>query len=277
MLQVSQLYIYPIKSLGGIRLDNATVTDRGFKYDRRWMLIDHNNRFISQREFAQMALLKTDISDKFLTVTNTSTKTSINIPLIPINKEFTKVNVWDDSCDAVLLSDEIDSWFTAALGMAVRLVYMPDNSHRYIEEKYAQDNEITSFSDAFPFLLIGQSSLDDLNSRLEVSLPINRFRPNIVFTGALPYFEDVMDSFAINGIGFNGAKLCARCVMITIDQQDGSSSKEPTKTLAGYRTKNKKIYFGQNLIHHGVGTISVGDEITLLSTHTDDRFIIPPK
>ncbi len=277
MLQVSQLYIYPIKSLGGMRLDNATVTDRGFKYDRRWMLIDHNNRFISQREFAQMALLKTDISDKFLTVTNTSTKTSINIPLIPINKEFIKVNVWDDSCDAVLLSDEIDSWFTAALGMAVRLVYMPDNSHRYIEEKYAQDNEITSFSDAFPFLLIGQSSLDDLNSRLEVSLPINRFRPNIVFTGALPYFEDVMDSFAINGIGFNGAKLCARCVMITIDQQDGSSSKEPTKTLAGYRTKNKKIYFGQNLIHHGVGTISVGDEITLLSTHTDDRFIIPPK
>jgi uncharacterized protein YcbX len=122
---------------------------------------------------------------------------------------------------------------------------------------------MASFSDGVPFLLIGRSSLDDLNNRLKDPLPINRFRPNIVFTGGQPYQEDIIDSFTINNIAFNGVKLCARCVMITIDQNNASGSKEPTKTLASYRLKNKKIYFGQNLIHSGTGQISVGDELIL--------------
>lgn len=275
MLQISQLYIYPIKSLGGIKLNEATVTDRGFKHDRRWMLIDDHNRFVSQREYAQMALLKTSLTDEFLIVTNTSNKTSINIPLHTVNKQLITVTIWDDNCNAILISNEIDNWFSNALGINLRLVYMPENSHRFIEDKYAANNQITSFSDAFPFLIIGQTSLNDLNDRLAIALPMDRFRPNIVFTGAVPYFEDVMDSFTVNGINFNGAKLCARCNMITIDQDDASASKEPTKTLAKYRTKNKKIYFGQNLIHTGTGAITVGDEITLLTTHTDERFIMP--
>jgi uncharacterized protein YcbX len=277
MLQITELYIYPIKSLGGIKLDSAIVTDRGLKYDRRWMLIDDNNRFISQREFAEMSLLKTSITDKFLVVTNTYNNTLINIDLTPEKKDVITVGLWDDSCIAQPVSNEADAWFSEALNTNVRLVYMPDDSQRFIEADYAVDHEITSFSDAFPFLLIGQSSLNDLNRRLDSPLPINRFRPNIVFTGGKPYFEDIMDKFIVNGIAFNGVKLCARCNIITINQDNAASSKEPTKTLATYRAKNKKIYFGQNLTHAGTGTIAVGDELKLINTHTTERFFIPIK
>jgi len=122
--------------------------------------------------------------------------------------------------------------------------------------------------------MIGQASLDELNSHLEEPLPINRFRPNIVFTGGVPYQEDTMDKFIINNIHFNGVKLCARCNVTTINQEDASKGKEPLKTLAGYRSKNKKIYFGQNVVHTGVGVITVGDELKILSTHNEERFII---
>jgi uncharacterized protein YcbX len=277
MFKISELYIYPIKSLGGIKLDNAVITDRGIKHDRRWMLIDANNRFISQRECAKMALLKTHISADYLTVTNTSDNSSINIPLTPPKKEAIQVTIWDDDCTGQLVDNDIDTWFTNVLGRDIRLVYMPDSTARFTEPAYAPADSITSFSDAYPFLLIGQSSLDDLNNRLNSRLPINRFRPNIVFTGGTPYQEDLMNSFTINNIAFNGVKLCARCIMITIDQTDASIGKEPTKTLASYRAKNNKIYFGQNLVHSGGGTISVGDELAVLSTHTDERFIIPIK
>jgi uncharacterized protein YcbX len=277
MFKISELYIYPVKSLGGIKLDKAVITDRGFKYDRRWMLIDTDNRFISQRECAKMALLKTHISAEYLTVTNTFDYSSINIPLILVQKEVLQVTIWDDTCAGQLVSHDIDDWFTNALGRDIRLVYMPDSTTRYTESAYAPADRITSFSDAYPFLLIGQASLDDLNNRLNSQLPINRFRPNIVFTGGAPYQEDLMNSFTINNIAFNGVKLCARCIMITIDQEDAVIEKEPTKTLASYRAKNNKIYFGQNLVHSGSGTISVGDELTVLSTHTDEWFIIPIK
>jgi uncharacterized protein YcbX len=277
MFKISELYIYPVKSLGGIKLDKAVITDRGIKYDRRWMLIDSDNRFISQRECAKMALLKTHISADYLTVTNTSDNSSINIPLTPVKKEVIQVTIWDDTCTVQLVNDDIDAWFTNVLGRDIRLVYMPDSTARFTEPAYTPADSITSFSDAYPFLIIGQSSLDDLNKRLNRKVPVSRFRPNIVFTGGAPYQEDVMNSFIINNITFNGVKLCARCIMITIDQTDASMGKEPTKTLASYRAKNNKIYFGQNLIHSGSGTISVGDELSILSTHNDERFIIPIK
>ncbi|MES2375620.1 MAG: MOSC N-terminal beta barrel domain-containing protein [Bacteroidota bacterium] len=277
MIKISELYIYPIKSLGGIKLDKAVITDRGFQYDRRWMLIDINNRFISQRECAKMALLKTSISDHSLTVTFTLDNSFIKIPLLPVKKEVIQVTIWDDACAGQLVSDEIDAWFTHVLGINIRLVYMPESTARFTDPGYAPADSITSFSDAYPFLMIGQSSLDDLNKRLNRKLPIDRFRPNIVFTGGTPYQEDIMNGFTINNITFNGVKLCARCVMITIDQADASMEKEPTKTLASYRAKNNKIYFGQNLVHRGSGTISVGDELSVLSTHNNERFIIPEK
>jgi len=140
---------------------------------------------------------------------------------------------------------------------------MPDNTQRRVDGRYAHNKEITSFSDGYPLMLIGQASLDDLNSRLQSPLPMNRFRPNIVFTGGDPFLEDSMKQFEINGVRFFGVKLCARCVITTIDQQTTEKAKEPLKTLSTYRSKNNKIYFGQNLLFHGSGTISIGDAITI--------------
>lgn len=272
MLIVSELYIYPIKSLAGVKVDRAKLTDRGFKYDRRWMLIDDNNRFISQREVAAMALLKVEIESAGLKIS--SPDSFITIPFIPERNEFIKVTIWDDICSAQLVDETADKWFTSILGVSCRLVYMPDESHRKTDVNYTSDGGVTSLSDGYPFLLIGQASLDDLNERLPGQLTMERFRPNIVFKGGTPYQEDIMDEIIINGIVFNGVKLCARCKITTIDPASGIAGKEPLKTLAGYRAKNKKIYFGQNLVHSGIGEISVGDEIAVLSVHREERFLI---
>ncbi|MDB4927212.1 MOSC N-terminal beta barrel domain-containing protein [Mucilaginibacter sp.] len=274
MLRISELYIYPIKSLAGIKVDQALITDRGLEYDRRWMLIDANNRFISQREVAMLAQLNVSISTSFLTVEHMLNHTSINIPLITVKQQLIAVTIWDDTCIAQLVSDEIDNWFTNILGINCRLVYMPDNTKRLTDPQYTNEDSITSFSDAYPFMIIGQSSLNDLNKRLSNAVSMNRFRPNIIFTGGEPYQEDVMNSITINNVNFNGVKLCARCNIISIDQSDASNSKEPAKTLASYRTKNNKIYFGQNLIHSGPGNIAVGDELLVSTVHYEERFII---
>ncbi|RWY54138.1 MOSC domain-containing protein [Mucilaginibacter gilvus] len=274
MLQVSALYIYPIKSLGGIIVDTAILTDRGLQHDRRWMLIDANNRFLSQRENAQMALLKTALSNEGILVTYLPDNTSITIPFLPQSEEMLEVRIWDDTCRAQLVSSHIDDWFSEKLNLLCRLVYMPDNIHRPTDPRYTNKGAITSFSDAYPMLIIGQASLDDLNSRLPDALPMNRFRPNIVFTGGEAYSEDTMKHINVNGIDMHGVKLCARCVMTTIDQENAKKGKEPLKTLAKYRLKNNKIYFGQNLVHTGEGVLSVGDEISVLEAHNEERFFI---
>ncbi|MBS1522987.1 MAG: MOSC domain-containing protein [Bacteroidetes bacterium] len=274
MLRVSQLYIYPIKSLGGIALDKATVTDRGFQYDRRWMLVDYNNQFISQREVHQMALLKPSLTAEGVKVTHSVKQSSYTIPFDTVKNEFAEVTIWDDTCTGQFISDEADEWFSSILEIQCRLVYMPDQSHRITDQRYTSEDSITSFSDAYPFLLIGQSSLDDLNSKLAERLPMNRFRPNIVFTGGEPYEEDLIHTFTIGDITFHGVKLCARCVMTTINQENGVSGKEPLKTLARYRLKNKKIMFGQNLSHEGFGEIKIGDQLKVLKRNFEDRFII---
>ncbi|MDF2432255.1 MAG: uncharacterized protein JWP44_1886 [Mucilaginibacter sp.] len=276
MLKVSQLFVYPIKSLPGIAVNEASVTEKGFEHDRRWMLVDANNRFISQREAPQMTQLLVSIEDIGLRITHRTNDKSITIPFGSISLGRGKFTVWDDTCTGEYVSDEADKWFTNVLGLNCRLVYMPDdNSKRKVDPNYAPENTVTSFSDAYPFLIIGQSSLDDLNSRLPEPLPIDRFRPNIVFTGGEPFEEDLMESFSIAGINFYGVKLCARCVIITINQNSGSKGKEPIKTLASYRSKNNKIYFGQNLVHEGNGKITVGDELHVKSLHKEERFIIP--
>jgi uncharacterized protein YcbX len=263
MLTVSELYIYPVKSLGGIALPAASLTDRGFEYDRRWMLVDENDRFLSQREMAAMAFLKVSLYDGGLLVQNTSKSDSFyQIPFHPLTTETMIVSVWDDSCHAQCVSAEADAWFSEQLGIFCRLVYMPDSTLRQVDESYAHNKEITSFSDGYPLLIIGQASLDDLNGRLSSPLLMDRFRPNIVFTGGLPFQEDDMKEFSIGDIQFFGVKPCARCTITTIDQQSAVKGKEPLKTLSTYRAKNNKIYFGQNLLYQGEGTIRIGDVIT---------------
>jgi uncharacterized protein YcbX len=264
MLTVSELYIYPIKSLGGIALNSATLTDRGFEHDRRWMLVDDNNQFITQREVNAMALLKPQLTEQGLLIQNTRVAgEELLVPFEPTVAGTTIVEVWSNHCCAQQVSAEADAWFSKQLGISCKLMYMPDTTNRFVDGRYAHNKEITSFTDGFPLLLIGQASLDDLNSRLATPLPMNRFRPNVVFTGGTAFEEDSMKQFEINGITFFCVKPCARCVMTTIDQQSGAKAKEPLATLSTYRMKRNKILFGQNLLYKGPGKITVGDTITI--------------
>jgi uncharacterized protein len=277
MLTVSELFIYPIKSLGGISVSSAKVTERGFEYDRRWMLVDLNNRFITQRELPEMALLQAELTPQGLKVFHKENINSqITIPFIQaVNEELT-VQIFEDSCKAVPVSKTADEWFSKMLRVKCRLVYMHNSSKRFVDKRYANNNEITGFSDAYPFLILGQSSLDDLNKRLIHPLPVNRFRPNIVFTGGTPYEEDTMQEFVINKISFYGVKLCSRCAITTVNQDDASKSKEPLKTFASYRQKNNKVYFGQNLLAKGYSSIKVGDQITIIKINQDNNFAAFP-
>ncbi len=267
MYTVSQLFIYPIKSLGGFQVPSAQLTDRGFKHDRRWMLVDEQNQFLTQREYPVMCLLQTSIENNMLKVLDKrDTADYIYVPLVYEVTPTINVKVWDDECQAQEVNEEANKWFSHKLAMPCRLVYMPDISKRRVDERFAKEQEITAFSDGYPLLIIGQASLDDLNSRLPQPLPVDRFRPNIVYTGGTPYAEDSMAHFKINNINFYGVKLCARCNVTTINQQNASKSKEPLKSLAAFRQKNNKIYFGQNLLFHQTGTITAGDAIEVVQT-----------
>ena len=271
MIKVSNLFVYPIKSLGGFECSSSEVTDRGLKYDRRWMLVDENNRFISQREFPPLALLTTQIVNNILTVQHKNdSEIKIEILIDQYSEKTSPVVIWDDTIIANSVNKETDDWFSEILSRKCRLVYMTDSSHRLVDEHYAHNAEITSLSDGYPFLLISKGSLNDLNTRLETPLPMNRFRPNIVIEGCDPFFEDSMKSFFINGINFFGVKLCGRCVVTTIDQDTAEKNEqtEPLRTLTTYRNIDKKIRFGQNLLHNSKGIISVGDIVELKKENT---------
>lgn len=267
MLQVSQLYIYPIKSLAGVAVSSAIITDRGFQYDRRWMLIDDNNRFLSQREISEMALLQVEVLDTGLKVFHKNNPANfINICFIPSGNEKKTVNIWDVFCQAQLVSGEADKWFSQILNTSCRLVYMAENTVVKIDERYAINNDLTSFSDGYPILMLSEASLNNLNSKMTEPLPMNRFRPNLVFTGGDAFIEDGMKEFVINGLTFFGVKPSSRCVVTTIDQNTAAKNKEPLKTLATFRSKNNKIYFGENVIAAGMGEINSGDTITIVKT-----------
>lgn len=266
MYTISQLFIYPVKSLGGIEVTEAQLTDRGLQYDRRWMLVDNNNQFLTQREHPVMCLLQTAIEgDKLIVYYKNNPEDKVHVLLQPLpTKKTVQVQVWDDECAAWFVSDEADEWCSNKLSMPCRLVYMPENEKRKVDARYATGEDITSFSDGYPLLMIGQASLDDLNSRLLEPLPMDRFRPNIVFTGGQPYDEDTMRHVRVNEIDLYGVKLCARCTITTINQTNGIKAKEPLLTLAGYRMKNNKIYFGQNVLLQQTGYLKTGDAIEVI-------------
>ena len=266
MHKLSEIWVYPIKSLGGIPLSQAKVETRGLQYDRRWMLVNEDGRFMSQREIPEMALLRPEINATHLSVSHKDNPSDvIRIPLEwPVaDLEIANVVIWDDTCTAAVLPQPINDWFSSVLNQNLRLVLMPETTHRGADGNYAPEGQYVSFADGFPFLLVGQASLDDLNARLEKPLPMNRFRPNLVFTGGQPFEEDEWSDFNIGSVSFRGVKPCGRCSITTTDQETAERAAEPLKTLATFRSFGKKICFGQNVVWMGEGDaeVRVGDTI----------------
>jgi uncharacterized protein len=256
---VSALYVYPIKSCRGIRVPRWPVVARGFAADRRWMIVDANGKFVTQRELAQLALVSTAIEGQELRLTGPGCAELV-LPLTHESGESREVEVWDSR--GVAMAHALGSaWFSDYLGAPHELVYMPEHHRRQVNPARANAGDIVSFADAYPFLLISEASLGDLNARLERPITMERFRPNIVIGGSEPFAEDDYQRVRIGEISFRGPKRCERCVITTVDPVTGECGREPLRTLAKYRVAEQKIWFGMNLIHDQVGWLRVGDSV----------------
>jgi len=264
MYTLSEINIYPIKSLAGISLNSAEVEERGLKYDRRWVLVDESNTFFTQRDFPEMTLINVSVENNGLQLKHKSkTIEPLVVPFEFKHKEKSDVVIWEDVVIGEFYNHEIDEWFSDILGIKCRLVKMPESTKRIVDTTYAK-NKIVSFADGYPFLIIGQASLDDLNSRLEKPLPMNRFRTNFVFTGGKPFEEDNWKKFKIGNVIFQAVKPCARCVITTTNQDTAERLYEPLLTLSKYRKTNNKVNFGMNLICESTGEVMIGDKIEFL-------------
>lgn len=264
VLTLTEIWIYPIKSLGGIRLTKATVLEKGLAYDRRWMLVDEDGKFLTQRVYPEMALFKLTINNEELIITHTQKLSKHSIPLKPLKaNEFKEVTIWDDTVKAFEVSAESSSWFSEMLSIPCKLVHFPEENVRAVDPRYASNDENVSLADGYPFLIIGEASLADLNDKMESPLPMNRFRPNFVFSGGQPFEEDHWKEFTIGSNKFLGVKPCSRCVLTTVDQETAVKGIEPLRTLATYRKWDNKIYFGQNLLAIDHTFVQEGDRITL--------------
>jgi uncharacterized protein YcbX len=260
-LLVSEIRIYPVKSLGGISLSHARVLSRGLAYDRRWMLVDDQHLFMTQRDWPGLALFKTSFSANGVLIRHADS--SIEIPFTVLDQNTIPARVWNDTVEVIEPDKGYSQWFSLQLGKTCKLVWFPDHHRRAVDPAYALHNDQVSLADGFPLLIAGQSSLDELNRQLKEPIPMNRFRPNIVFTGGLPFQEDQWHYFRIGNCHFAAVKPCARCVTTTVDQETGIKGVEPLRTLSVFRMRNNKVYFGQNLLVLNEGEISVGQEIMI--------------
>jgi len=258
MITVSGLYVYPVKSCRGIPLSEARIDDRGFEFDRRWMVVDTEGRFVSQRAQPALARISQEIDGGLLRLT------AHGMPVLEVQEEPAvasprPVTIWKDTVLAESTGPRAARWFSNYLGAGFELVRMPETSVRRVDPRYSDDADRVGFADGFPFLLLSEGSLDGLNRRLERPVPMDRFRPNIVVGGCDPHAEDSWSSVRIGEVSFRVVKPCARCVITTTDQLTGERSPEPLRTLATYRRQGGGVMFGQNLIHDGPGVIRVGD------------------
>ncbi len=260
MLTLTEIWIYPVKSLGGIRLKSARIRKKGLAFDRRWMLVNEQNEFITQRTHPALALFKTSLADNGFVISHKGEQI-----LLPVGEALSsdalQTTIWDDVVTTFEVSPLHSQWFSEKLGERVKLVTFPEENPRLVDEVYRINEDHVSLADGYPLLIIGEASLSDLNNRLDKALPMNRFRPNLVFRGGAPYEEDNWNNFSIGRNQFAGVKPCARCVMTTVNQDSGEKGLEPLATLATYRRRDGQVYFGQNVIPLNEHEINEGDEI----------------
>jgi uncharacterized protein YcbX len=289
-MQISEINIYPIKSLKGISLESSPVEKRGLRFDRRWMLTDRDGMFFTQRETPKMATIGVRVDSGQLIVESDSAG-ELEVPFEPDRGERQTVTVWQSSVAGVVYTGEVSEWFSDVLERSCQLVLMPDTSERHVSPQFDTGDDIVSFADGYPLLVIGEGSLAEVNERLHdrykddeygerLPLPMNRFRPNLVVQGSDPFEEDRWAKIRVGEAIFRVAKPCARCVMTTVDQARGEfDGKEPLKMIASFRQAKdvfpdsyeklgqtaNAVLFGENLIPENPGSnINVGDELEVL-------------
>lgn len=256
---IQNIFIYPVKSLGAFETRQANALNAGFEQDRRWMLINEKNEFVTQRTLPQLSLFIPTISGDRMTI-NYGPE-SIHWNRLQVNSQIISTQVWDDKALTYGVDDLVDEWFSDQLHTKVKLVKLKDETSRQHYDSAHQDTINVSLADGYPYLIVSQSSLDDLNNLLESPVSMSRFRPNIVISGSSPYEEDIWKEVEVGRARLSNVKPCARCQVINIDPVTCLSSKEPTKTLSTYRKQGHKIIFGSLYRSVQEGLICVGDEI----------------
>ncbi len=275
MITISGLFYYPIKGCKGWALDAAHLTERGIAFDRHFMVVNSKGRFLTQREIPRMALIEPTVANGTLTLSAPSIET---LRIMHTNEgDVESVVVWEDTCEAVSQGREVAEWLTHFLETDAHLVTMHRDFRRTVDQTYAvRPSDHTGFADGFQMLLASEASLENVNSSLIESgsepVPMNRFRPNIVVKGCDAFAEDTWKHFNVQNsagkVEMHGVKLCGRCIVTTVDQATGTKTgAEPIATLKKFRRNadGTKVLFGQNVIHHNIGTIAVGDTIELLA------------
>lgn len=235
---------------------------RGPLYDRHWMLVNEEGRFLTQRELPRMALVRPEIQETGLRL-RAPGMFDLDVPAD--SEEEMRVQLWRDICTARVMSPAADQWLSDFLGVPCRLVYLPEEQVRQVDQQYAVAEDQVGFADGFPFLLISQASLDDLNRRMPRPLSMERFRPNLVVEGCAPYAEDGWKRIRIGRLIFRVVKPCSRCVIPTVNPETGArDGNEPLKTLMRYRREGNNVYFGQNILHDDIGELTPGMKVEVL-------------
>ena len=265
MTNLSSLHYYPIKACRGQTAEAAFVERRGLRHDRRFMIVDLQGRFLTQRDVPALALVVPQVADTSLSL-SAPNMPGLSLP-VTASGPTKLVSVWSsDAVEAIDQGGDAAEWFSSYLEVPARLVYMPVGSIRPVNRQYAvRPDDHVSFADGYPILIVLQESLDDLNARLESPLPMDRFRPNLVVAGRPPFEEDTWQRIRIGEVELALVKPCARCEVTTIDQASAVRSKEPLRTLAAFRRADgNKVMFGMNAIPLNEGKLRVGDPVEVL-------------
>lgn len=265
MITVSAIIYYPIKGCRGVEVASARVERMGLQYDRRMMVVTPEGNFLTQREHPRLALVIPGLNDGVLQLSAPGYD-SIQLGLQTSGTAW-PVNIWKSKgVHAIDQGEEAAAWFSNWLGTPVRLVHLADGYQRTINEQYAVNpDDHTGFADGYPILLASEEGLQDLNSRLETALPMNRFRPNLVLQGGQPFAEDTWNRIRIGDVELAVVKPCARCEVTTFDKDTLERSKEPLKTLGKYRKHKLGAIFGQNVIPLNEGQTELGMRVDVLS------------
>ena len=261
-MNVSAINVYPIKSLRGNPLEEALIRSYGLEHDRRWMLVDPQSRMITQRECTMLATLSALAGKDSLRVAAPGGREiSVAYAAGTWTSHEVVVDVWGHSYVGVAAVSPINQAISEMIGMDCRLLSIRADVFRVKRD--------VAFHDDSPILIISESSLEDLNRRLTVALPMNRFRPNIVVSDAAPFDEDGWQRIAIGEASFRAIKACERCVITTVDQATGTfSGPEPLATLAKFRRKGEGVAFGQYYRpEQANATIRVGDAVTVMDAN----------
>jgi uncharacterized protein YcbX len=272
-MKVASLHIYPVKSVRSIDVAEAELTARGLVHDRRWLVVNPEGRFMTQRELPRMALIEGVPSDEGLRLVAPEMP-NLFVSTPPHAAPKMQVSVWESNLAVPRAGDAADAWLTQFLSTPLHLVHLPDAITRPCTSSLAAPGDEVSFADTFAVLVTTTASLADLCQRAGVNIPMNRFRSNIVVDGAEAWAEDSWGRLKIGEVEVECIKPCARCKITTTDQLSAEVGREPLATLRKFRfwPEKKGIIFGMNASPRMLGNIKVGDRVGVLTTRRPPVF-----